>query len=119
MISVDNIAVEFSGTTLFSNISFFINPTDRIALMGKNGAGKSTFLNIITGALTPDSGTIDIGETVVYGYYRQEGITFNPEERVIDVVKKRAERIDMGNGRVLSASQFLEYFLFTKKQQFF
>ena len=66
----------------------------------------------------PDSGTISIGETVVYGYYKQAGISFREDERVIDIVKNISERIDLGNGKVMSASQFLEYFLFTDKQQY-
>lgn len=80
--------------------------------------GKSTFLNIITQNLQPDSGSISIGETVVYGYYKQSGIAFNETDRVIDIVKNIAERIDLGNGRIMSASQFLEYFMFTDKQQY-
>ena len=91
---------------------------EKIGIVGKNGVGKSTFLNIITRNLEPDSGTISVGETVVYGYYKQSGIEFREGDRVIDVVKNIAERIDLGNGRVMSAGQFLEYFLFTDKQQY-
>ena len=90
----------------------------KIGIDGKNGVGKSTFLNIITQNLQPDSGSISIGETVVYGYYKQSGIAFNETDRVIDIVKNIAERIDLGNGRIMSASQFLEYFMFTDKQQY-
>lgn len=118
ILELENASFTWEGKYYLKDFSYKFTRGDKIGIVGKNGAGKSTFLNIITGALTPDSGTVEVGETVVYGYYRQEGITFNPEDRVIDVVKKHAERIDMGNGKVLSASQFLEYFLFPTKQQY-
>lgn len=118
ILNLENVSFTWEGKYYLKDFTYKFSKGDKIGIVGKNGAGKSTFLNIITGALTPEKGTIDVGETVVYGYYKQEGIEFNPEERVIDIVKKLAERIDMGNGRVMSASQFLEYFLFPTKQQY-
>ena len=92
--------------------------SEKIGIIGRNGIGKSTFLDIVTRTTAPDSGTIDIGETVVYGYYRQAGLSFRPDDRPIDIVKEIAERVDLGNGRIMSASQFLEYFLFPDKLQY-
>ena len=104
---------------VYSAISLINSSGEKSVLSGKTEVGKSTFLNIITQNLQPDSGSISIGETVVYGYYKQSGIAFNETDRVIDIVKKNiAERIDLGNGRIMSASQFLEYFMFTDKQQY-
>ena len=85
-------------------------------LYGSNAMGG--VVNIITRQLEPDSGTIEIGETVVYGYYKQDGISFKEDDRPIDIVKNISEKIDLGNGRVMSASQFLEYFLFPDKLQY-
>ncbi|MBP3420041.1 MAG: ABC-F family ATP-binding cassette domain-containing protein [Marinifilaceae bacterium] len=118
ILELENVSFTWEGEYYLKDFTYKFAKGDKVGIVGKNGAGKSTFLNIITGALAPETGSVEVGETVVFGYYRQEGITFNPQERVIDIVKKLAERIDMGNGRVLSASQFLEYFLFPTKQQY-
>ena len=115
---LEHISKSFENHTLIQDFSYKFVRGEKIGIVGKNGIGKSTFLNIITQNLAPDSGTIEIGETVAYGYYKQSGIQFQETDRVIDIVKNIAERIDLGNGRVLSASQFLEYFLFTDKQQY-
>ncbi|MGL5681478.1 MAG: ABC-F family ATP-binding cassette domain-containing protein [Marinifilaceae bacterium] len=117
ILELEHVNKQFDGRYMVRDFSYKFVRGDKIGIVGKNGVGKSTFLNIITQSLQPDSGTIDIGETVVYGYYKQGGIEFNPEDKVIDVVKNIAERIDMGNGRIMSASQFLEYFMFNSKQQ--
>ncbi|MFA6334497.1 MAG: ABC-F family ATP-binding cassette domain-containing protein [Bacteroidales bacterium] len=85
---------------------------EKIGIVGKNGVGKSTFLNVITGALEPSSGTIEQGETIVFGYYKQDGLEFNPEDTVIDVVREIAEVVTLGDGKVATVSQFLNYFLF-------
>lgn len=118
ILEVEHISKSFENHTLIQDFSYKFVRGEKIGIVGKNGIGKSTFLNIITQNLAPDSGTIEIGETVAYGYYKQSGIQFQETDRVIDIVKNIAERIDLGNGRVLSASQFLEYFLFTDKQQY-
>ena len=118
ILELEHISKSFENHTLIQDFSYKFVRGEKIGIVGKNGIGKSTFLNIITQNLAPDSGTIEIGETVAYGYYKQSGIQFQETDRVIDIVKNIAERIDLGNGRVLSASQFLEYFLFTDKQQY-
>lgn len=118
ILELEHINKGFDGHTLIKDFSYKFVRGDKIGIIGKNGIGKSTFLNIITQNLEPDSGKIDIGETVVYGYYKQSGIQFNESDRVIDIVKNISERIDLGNGRVMSASQFLEYFMFSDKQQY-
>jgi ATP-binding cassette subfamily F protein uup len=87
-------------------------------LAGKNGTGKSTLLNLITGGLTPDSGTIDKGETTVFGYFHQQGIAFKEDERVIDIVKNVAEFITMADGKMISASALLTLFLFPPAKQY-
>jgi ATP-binding cassette subfamily F protein uup len=85
--------------------------------VGNNGTGKSTFIKILMGQQQPDSGRLDIGETVRFGYYSQEGLVFNEQMKVIDVVKDIAEVIELSDGRRLTASQFLQHFLFTPETQ--
>lgn len=118
ILELEHVSKSFDGQCLLQDFSYKFARGEKIGIVGKNGIGKSTFLNIITQNLQPDSGTISIGETVVYGYYKQSGIAFSETDRVIDIVKNIAEHIDLGNGRVMSASQFLEYFMFTDKQQY-
>lgn len=118
ILELDHVSKSFEGHCVLRDFSYKFIRGEKIGIVGKNGVGKSTFLNIITQNLEPDSGTISIGETVVYGYYKQSGISFNENDRVIDIVKNISERIDLGNGRIMSASQFLEYFMFTDKQQY-
>lgn len=118
ILELEHVTKSFDGHYVLRDFSYKFIRGEKIGIVGKNGVGKSTFLNIITQNLEPDSGTISIGETVVYGYYQQSGISFREDERVIDIVKNISERIDLGNGKIMSASQFLEYFLFTDKQQY-
>ena len=118
ILELEHVNKSFDGHCVLRDFSYKFVRGEKIGIVGKNGVGKSTFLNIITQNLQPDSGTIEIGETVVYGYYKQSGIQFRDDDRVIDIVKNIAERIDLGNGRIMSASQFLEYFMFTDKQQY-
>ena len=87
-------------------------PGEKIGIVGKNGVGKSTFLNLITGSLTPTSGEIQIGETVSFGYYRQQGIEFNPDDTVIEAVREIAEVVTLGDGKSVPVTTFLNYFLF-------
>lgn len=90
---------------------------EKMGIVGDNGAGKSTFIKLLLGKLQPDSGKFDIGETVKFGYFSQEGLKFNEEQKVIDVITSIADYIDVGGKKHLSASQFLQYFLFTPEQQ--
>lgn len=88
-----------------------------MGIVGNNGTGKSTFIKLLLGLEKPDSGRFDIGSTVKFGYFSQEGMKIDKQKKVIDVVTDIAEYIDMGGGKHLSASQFLQYFLFTPEQQ--
>lgn len=91
---------------------------EKMGIVGNNGTGKSTFIKLLLGLQRPDEGRFDIGETVKFGYYSQDGLQFDEQERVIDIITKRAEYIDLGGGRHLSASQFLLRFLFTPEEQY-
>ena len=91
---------------------------EKMGIVGNNGTGKSTFIKLLLGLQRPDEGRFDIGETVKFGYYSQDGLQFDEQERVIDIITKRAEYIDLGGGRHLSASQFLQRFLFRPEEQY-
>ncbi|NPD80452.1 ABC-F family ATP-binding cassette domain-containing protein [Prevotella sp. PINT] len=99
---------------------FYYNFTrfEKMGIVGSNGAGKSTFIKMLLGLEKPDSGRFDIGETVRFGYFSQEGLKFREDQKVIDVIREIADYIDLGQGRHLTASQFLQYFLFTPEQQY-
>lgn len=90
---------------------------EKMGIVGKNGTGKSTFVKLLLGKVAPDSGHFDIGETVKFGYFSQEGLTFREDQKVIDIIKDIAEYIDLGGGRRMTASQFLNYFLFSPEEQ--
>ena len=90
---------------------------EKMGIVGNNGTGKSTFIKMLLGEVKPDSGRFDIGQTVKFGYFSQEGIKFDEQKKVIDVVTDIAEYIDLGGGKHLTASQFLQHFLFTPEQQ--
>ena len=90
---------------------------EKMGIIGNNGTGKSTFIKMLLGTEQPDSGRFDIGDTVRFGYFSQEGLQFNEQQKVIDVVTDIAEYIDLGSGRHLTASQFLQHFLFSPEQQ--
>ena len=117
IMEINHLAKGFNGAKLIDNFSYTFKKGDRIGLAGKNGSGKSTFLNMITGALQPDSGKIDKGETTVMGYFHQGGIVFKETDRVIDVVKNVAEYILMADGKTITASSLLTQFLFPPAKQ--
>jgi ATP-binding cassette subfamily F protein uup len=117
ILEIKELSKTFRNKKIINNFSYVFKKGDKIGLTGKNGTGKSTFLNTITNELQPDSGTIKIGETTVYGYYHQSGLYFDEDERVIDVVKNIAEFITMSDGKTISASQLLTHFLFPPKKQ--
>lgn len=91
---------------------------EKMGIVGNNGTGKSTFVKMLLGEVQPDSGKFDIGETVRFGYFSQEGLKFDEQQKVIDVVRDIADYIDLGGGRKLTATQFLQYFLFSPEQQY-
>ncbi len=118
ILELENISKSFNGKPVIHNFSYTFKKGDRIGVAGKNGTGKSTLLNIVTGAIQPDNGKVLVGETTVFGYYRQGGLEFKEEERVIDVVKNVAEYITMADGKTLTASQVLTHFLFPPAKQY-
>lgn len=118
ILEIKNLSKQFGNKNIINNFSYSFLKNDRIGICGPNGSGKSSLLNIITGSLKPDSGIAEFGETVYPAYYRQQGITYNENDKVIDIIKDIAEVVVMGDGRKVSASQFLEYFLFPSKMQY-
>ena len=90
---------------------------EKMGIVGNNGTGKSTFIKMLLGEVQPDSGKFDIGETVRFGYFSQEGLKFREDQKVIDVITEIADYIDLGNGKHMTASQFLQFFLFTPEEQ--
>ena len=107
----------FGELVLLDKFNYNFTRYEKLGIVGDNGCGKSTFLKLLTGIERPDSGTIEVGETVRFGYYSQQGLEFDEGKRVIDVVTEIAEQIDLGDGRRMSASQFLQHFLFTPETQ--
>lgn len=118
ILELNHVQKSFNGKAIINDFSYIFKKGDRIGVAGKNGTGKSTLLNIITGVIKPDSGQVNVGETTVFGYYRQGGLEFKEEERVIDVVKNIAEYITMADGKNLTASQVLTHFLFPPAKQY-
>ena len=118
IIDIDNISKSFGDLKLIEDFSYKFARYEKVGIIGKNGTGKSTFLNLLTGFLQPDKGTIEVGQTIRIGYYQQEGIDFNPGEKVIDVVKKIAEVVNFDNGKSFTASQLLTHFLFPPETQY-
>ena len=111
------ISKAYGDLKILDNFYYNFARYEKLGIVGKNGTGKTTFLKILLGDVKPDSGSVDIGETVRFGYYSQEGLNFNEEMKVIDVVRDIAEEVDLGNGKKMTASQFLNYFLFVPEKQ--
>ena len=118
ILEVHHISKKYGELPIVNDFSYVFKKSDRIGVVGKNGIGKSTFLDMLTGKLKPDTGEIIPGVTTKYGYFTQETITLNPGHRVIEEVKEIAEYITMGDGTQLSASKFLETFLFPPEKQY-
>jgi ATP-binding cassette subfamily F protein uup len=107
----------FEEKVILKDFYYNFSRFEKMGIVGNNGTGKSTFIKMLLGQVAPDNGKFDIGDTVRFGYFSQEGLQFDDQMKVIDVVKDIAEYIDMGGGKHFSASQFLQYFLFTPEQQ--
>ncbi|MGP1590429.1 MAG: ABC-F family ATP-binding cassette domain-containing protein [Prevotella sp.] len=102
---------------ILKNFYYNFSRFEKMGIVGDNGTGKSTFIKMLLGEVAPDSGRFDIGETVKFGYFSQEGLKFNEQQKVIDIIKDIAEYIDLGGGKHMTASQFLQHFMFTPEQQ--
>ncbi len=108
----------FPDRTILKDFTYAFQRGERIGIIGKNGTGKSTFLNILTKTMEPDSGKVIIGDTIKIGYYTQSGINPKPGQKVIDIIKEYGEYIPLTKGKIISASQLLERFLFDAKKQY-
>jgi len=118
IIELHNISKSYGDKTLFKGINYNFQKGERLGIIGKNGTGKSTFLNLISGSQKADSGKIVFGETIKVGYYTQGGIEVKPGQKVIEVIREFGEYIPLKKGRQISASQLLERFLFDGKKQY-
>lgn len=118
ILSIHYLNMSYGDNHLIKDFTFSFTRNEKIGIIGNNGTGKTTLLNIICGDLKADSGKFEIGETVVFGYYKQEGIQFKEDQKVIDVIKEIAEIVTLSDGKKFSASQFLQYFLFTPEMQY-
>ncbi|MCO5274533.1 MAG: ABC-F family ATP-binding cassette domain-containing protein [Flavobacteriales bacterium] len=118
VIEARNLTKSFGSKKIVEHFNYSIKAGDRIGIVGPNGIGKSTFVQLLTKQLGPDAGKVSIGDTVVLGYFGQQGLQLKEDMRVIEVVRAIAEEIPMSKGRTLSASQLLERFLFDKEQQY-
>lgn len=113
----DHLCKSFGSLKILDDFSYIFARYEKMGIVGNNGTGKSTFIKILMGLEKVDSGTLDIGETVRFGYYSQDGLQFDEQMKVIDVITAIAEVIELGNGKRLTASQFLQHFLFTPETQ--
>ncbi len=118
VVELHNVSKKFKDKTILDNFSYNFKRGERIGIIGKNGTGKSTFLNILTQTLPTDGGKVVVGDTIKIGYYTQSGINPKPEQKVIDVIKEFGEYIPLAKGRTISAAQLLERFLFDRKKQY-
>jgi len=118
IIEMVKVTKKFPEKTILDEFSYSFQRGERIGIIGKNGTGKSTFLNILTQTMPPDSGKVIIGDTIKIGYYTQSGINPKPGQKVIDIIKEYGEYIPLTKGRIISASQLLERFLFDAKKQY-
>ena len=107
----------FDDIKILEDFNYIFSRYEKMGVVGNNGTGKSTFIKMLMGEVQPDSGNFDIGETVKFGYYSQDGLEFDDQMKVIDVISNIAEVIDLGNGKKMTASQFLQHFLFPPAKQ--
>ena len=111
------VSKRFDDKTILNDFYYNFSRFEKMGIVGNNGTGKSTFIKMLLGEVAPDSGKFDIGETVRFGYFSQEGLKFRDDQKVIDIITDIAEYIDLGGGKHMTASQFLNYFLFSPEQQ--
>lgn len=112
------ISKRFDDIVILKDFYYNFSRFEKMGIVGNNGTGKSTFIKMLLGQVQPDEGRIVIGETVRFGYFSQEGLQFDEQQKVIDVITAIADYVDLGSGKKLSASQLLQYFLFTPEQQY-
>ena len=112
------ISKQYGDTVILKDFYYNFSRFEKMGVVGNNGTGKSTFIKMLLGLVPVDDGRIIVGDTVRFGYFSQEGLQFDEQQKVIDVVRDIAEYVDLGSGRKLSASQLLQYFLFTNEQQY-
>lgn len=112
-----NLYFNWDNTPYINDFNYTFSRFEKVGILGANGTGKSTLLDLLTGKLNPDKGSIETGETIKFGYYRQEGISFDENSRVIDAVSEIAETVKVSDNKVVSSSQFLNYFLFPPNRQ--
>jgi len=118
ILELRDISKSYDQRVLIESFNYILKPGDRIGIIGPNGAGKTTLLEIITGRVKPDSGSLEIGQTVRFGYYDQENRALDEQERVIDYIRQVAERIETADGTIITAGQMLEKFLFNAEMQY-
>ncbi|WP_299314163.1 ABC-F family ATP-binding cassette domain-containing protein [uncultured Aquimarina sp.] len=118
ILEIHKISKSFENLTLLDKYEYVFRKGERVGIIGKNGTGKSTFLNMLTGAIQPDQGKIVVGDTVKFGYYTQRGITIKEGQKVIEVIREFGDYIPLKKGRQISAQQLLERFLFDRKKQY-
>ncbi|MGL4779971.1 MAG: ABC-F family ATP-binding cassette domain-containing protein, partial [Bacteroidales bacterium] len=114
---IEHLCKRFDNLVILDDFNYIFSRYEKLGIVGNNGTGKSTFIKMLMGEVAPDSGKIDVGETVRFGYYSQDGLEFDEQMKVIDVVREIAEVIEMGDGSKLTASQFLQHFLFPPETQ--
>jgi len=118
ILEINDVTFSWGNLPLLKSFTHTFKRNEKVGIVGRNGSGKSTFLDIITGRLRPQKGHIQTGETIQFGYYKQDGLSFNEETKVIDVVKEIAEVVKLGNGDTISAAAFLNYFMFPYPSHF-
>jgi ATP-binding cassette subfamily F protein uup len=118
IVELHKVSKAYENKTILNGFDYVFKKGERVGIIGKNGTGKSTFLNMLTKTTAPDSGKVVIGDTVKFGYYTQSGIKIKPEQKVIDVIREFGEYIPLKKGRQISAQQLLERFLFDRKKQY-
>ncbi|MEN3322536.1 ABC-F family ATP-binding cassette domain-containing protein [Mariniflexile soesokkakense] len=118
VVEFHKVSKSFKDKVILDGFEYLFKNGERVGIIGKNGTGKTTFLNLLTQTTQPDSGKVILGETVKFGYYTQNGIAIKPEQKVIDVIREFGDYIPLKKGRQISAQQLLERFLFSRKKQY-